>query len=401
MNKIKLSFGVSAMPMYAVFIKSGRKTLEVQAFDGYITVSVQYDYARRPLSLHSECSAGDSFEVILMDHRIELYRNGELCDEDWPNGERLFSLSDNLVSDAEIRIDEYSEEPLASPSVITTFENAEGWYPGNGVFVGDCMPYRREDEYHVLYLKDRRHHGSKWGLGAHQWEHISTADFKTWAVHPMAVPISEPWEGSICTGSWIAHGKTEHLYYTVRRGRGLPAPICRSVSEDGYHFEKDRSFSFTISERYTPSSARDPKVFKDSDGLFHMLLTTRLSKEQKGCLAHLVSSDLHTWTDTGEPMLINDSAEEPECPDYIHYGEWYYLIYSLYGRARYLFSKEPFGPWQVPKEPIIPCAGVPKGAVWGERIIFTGFKEMGGYGGCMTFRAATACETGELVFKEL
>ena len=60
MNKIKLSFGVSAMPMYAVFIKNGRKTLEVQAFDGYITVSVQYDYARRPLSLNSEFSAGDS-----------------------------------------------------------------------------------------------------------------------------------------------------------------------------------------------------------------------------------------------------------------------------------------------------------------------------------------------------
>ena len=401
MKDIKLEFNAKALPMYAFSVKKGRKTFELQAFDGYLTVSVQYDYARRPLCLNSEVGAGDQFELVLMDHRIELYRNGALKDEEWPAGERLFDIGDEFISNIEISCSEYQMKNEIPPRVISTFENAEGWYPGEGVFVGDCMPYTNQNEYHVLYLKDRHHHGSKWGLGAHQWEHISTKDFKTWSVHPMAVPISKSWEGSICTGSWISSGERQYLYYTVRRGRGIPAPICRSVSLDGYIFEKDNDFSFTLSKRYSQSSARDPKIFKGADGLFHMLLTTRLVKEQKGCLAHLISLDLDTWTDKGEPIFINSDSEEPECPDYIHFGGWYYLIYSLQGRARYMYSRDPFGPWKMPEENIIPCAGVPKGAIWGDKIIFAGFKGMGGYGGSMTLRSAIASENGELVFQDL
>ncbi len=401
MQNIKIMFDITELPIYAVSYKNGRKTFEIQAFDGMLTASVQYDYTRSPLSLSSNADIGDRFEIILMDHRIELYVNGELKDEEWPAGNRLFDCKDSFVPDIKIGVTEYFKKDDNIPDVISSFENAEGWYPGNGVFVGDCMPYRKDDEYHVLYLKDRRHHRSKWGLGAHQWEHISTADFKTWSVHPMAVPISESWEGSICTGSWIRNEETEYLFYTVRRGRGLPAPIRRSVSKDGYHFKKDDNFSFTVSDRYNASSARDPKVFKGEDGLFHMFLTTRLVKENRGCLAHFTSSDLHNWSDTGTPIFVNKDEEEPECPDYIYHNGWYYLIYSLQGRARYMFSEKPFDGWREPKDPIIPCAGVPKGALWGDRIIFAGFKGMGGYGGCMTFRAAAASENGELVFMNL
>lgn len=401
MKSIKITFNTASLPMYGVSHKNGRKTLEIQAFDGVLSVSVQYDYTRNPLPLSSAVQEGDRIEVVLMDHRIELYVNGGLKDENWPCGNRLFELGDYFIPELNLETKEYFEDDPEEPTVVSTFEDAEGWYPGNGVFVGDCMPYRRDDEYHVLYLKDRRHHGSKWGLGAHQWSHISTRDFKSWSVHPMAVPISESWEGSICTGSWIRNEETEYLFYTVRRGRGLPAPICRSKSRDGYHFEKDRDFYITLPSRYNGSSARDPKVFKGVDGLFHMFLTTRLVQEQKGCLAHFVSTDLENWSDTNVPIYVNKDEEEPECPDYIYYNGYYYLIYSLQGRARYLISKDPFENWREPKDPIIPCAGVPKGALWGDRIIFAGFKGMGGYGGCMTFRAATACENGELVFTDL
>jgi sucrose-6-phosphate hydrolase SacC (GH32 family) len=322
-------------------------------------------------------------------------------DEEWPAGKRLFEFGDEISSTINIRAEEYNDSQANEPSVISVFENADGWYPGNGVFVGDCMPYRRGDEYHVLYLKDRHHHGSKWGLGAHQWEHISTTDFKKWQIHPMAIPITDSTEGSICTGSWIKNGDKEYLYYTVRMGRGIPAPIRRSVSNDGYHFEKDREFGFTVSDKYQKTSARDPKVVKGEDGLFHMFLTTSLIEEGKGCLAHYVSRDMEKWEDFGEPIYIAPSTDQPECPDYFKYNGRYYLIFSLKGRAHYMVSDKPFENFVMPDEPIIPCSSVPKCAEWNGRLIFTGFKVIGGYGGTMTFKAATSKENGELMFEEL
>ncbi len=398
MQEIRITLDTAVLPIYAISCKNGRKTFDLQAFDGVLSVLVQYDYDRRPLELTSAIEAGDHPEIRLMDHRIELYVNGVLRDEEWPSGERLFDRGDSFITNTEIECREYAETPTMQPTVVACFDGAEGWYPEDGVFVGDCMPYRKDDAYHVLYLKDRHHHMSKWGLGAHQWEHISTKDFKRWQIHPTAVPITDPSEGSICTGSWIRNGQTEYLFYTVRRGRGLPAPIRRSLSRDGYHFEKDGTFSFTLSDRYTASSARDPKVIRGEDGLFHMFLTTRLAREKRGCLAHFVSSDLAQWRDVGTPIYVSDDGTEPECPDYLVYKGRYYLIFSLRGTAHYLISDSPFEGWRKPKNPVIPCASVPKGAIWGDKIVFAGFRPMGGYGGSMTFRSATADENGELVF---
>lgn len=398
---LKLKFVINELPLYFVSHKQGRKTFEVEAFDGILTASLQYDYHRRKLSLNGHICVGDVVEIIALEHRIELYINGELRDEEWPAGNRLFTLGDQFWPTVAVNVTEYSEEPYYAPNVASSFENAEGWCPGNGVFVGDCMPYRRNDEYHVLYLKDRHHHTSKWGLGAHQWEHISTKDFKKWDVHPMAVPITDPNEGSICTGSWIEYSGREYLYYTIRRGRGSPAPICRSISEDGYHFIKDKSFGFTLSDKYDRARARDPKIIKGEDGLFHMFLTTGLVENGRGCLAHCVSCDMETWDECADPIYISPDSDMPECPDYFKFNGKYYLIFSLRGRAYYMLSDDPFEGFVMPQDPIIPCESVPKCAEWEGRLIFAGFKKINGYAGTMTFKAAIADEKGILHFEKL
>ncbi|MBR6709269.1 MAG: hypothetical protein IKL84_06280 [Clostridia bacterium] len=405
MTNVKLAFTLSELPCYAIAHKNGRKTFEFQAFDGEISCDVQYDYAREPLRLAAKIEENDVIELVLMPHRIELYVNGTIADEEWPMGKRLFALGDAINSTVEVHIEEYAEPSAAEPSVTSTFIMPDGWYPGNGVFVGDCMPYRRDDEYHVLYLKDRHHHKSKWGLGAHQWAHISTRDFKTWQTHPMAVPITDPDEGSICTGSWIREGGREYLFYTLRMRSGVPAPIRRSVSYDGYHFEKDPDFGFTVSEKYCRGSARDPKVIRGADGRFHMFLTTRLLDEsRRGCLAHYVSEDLDTWDEVDEPIYVAPGTDQPECPDYFFYGGKYYLIFSLRGRAHYMFSDKPFSDFVMPEDPIIPCSSVPKCAEWQGRLIFAGFRSfrgVGGYAGSITFKAAEADERGLLIFSDI
>ncbi len=401
MKDIKIEFEIDNLNLNIVSYKNERKSFEAQSAECELLVSFWYDYSEKPLNLSSSIKIGDCVSIILREYIIELYVNNVLVDENWQYGKGYFELGDKIEGSEKVTVSYYNQAKEAEPSIISSFENAEGWRPENGVFVGDCMPYRKNDEYHVLYLKDRRHHGSKWGMGAHQWEHISTKDFKKWYVHPMAVPITESWEGSICTGSWIEKDGKEYLYYTVRRPKGLPAIISRSVSEDGYHFKKDKSFGFTISEKFNGPIARDPKVIKDDSGIYHMLLTTVLVKENLGCLAHYISSDLERWQEAESPIYIHENSDHPECPDYFKYKGRYYLIFSIRGRARYLVSDKPFDDFKMIDDTLIPCAGVPKCAPWNDKLIFTGFKPIDGYAGTMTFKSATADENGKLIFEDL
>ena len=363
------------------------------SFDGAVVSYALFCEGREaPLVLRAEASAGDRAEVKLFPHRIELYVNGALADEEWPTA----YAAPTEYGDCDAA--ECSTEGAEEPVVLGEFRNAEGWRPGGGVYVGDCMPYSHDGRYHVLYLKDRHRHQSKFGRGAHQWEHISTGDFVTWQIHPMAVPITEAWEGSICTGSWIMRGETQYLFYTVRTCDGGPAPLKRSVSADGYHFEKDESFGFVISEKYSRSSARDPKIILGADGKYHMFLTSTLLKAGKGCLVHLVSDDLDRWTDLDEPIYVAPDGNEPECSDYFELNGWHYLIFSHHGKGEYLYSDKPFTDWRRPEDGSIPCKSVPKMAVWNGRIIFTGFDGDGRYAGSLTFMEAAQNHDGTLRF---
>lgn len=366
--------------------------------DGKVVFSIFYDFKDRPLVLEGAAQEGDAVCIRILPHRIELLVGEHMADEEWPCGRHALAEAECIAA-APCSMQPYVPDGEAEePCVLGTIAQAEGWKPEENVFVGDCMPYTDGERYHVLYLKDRHHHCSKWGLGAHQWEHISTGDFKEWQIHPMAVGIDEPEEASICTGSWIRHGGRHYLYYTIRTCDGSPASICRSISEDGYHFSKDRGFAVLLSERYTGASARDPKVILDEQGVYHMLLTTSLRKEGRGCLAHLVSRDLDTWQEEAEPLYVSPTQDEPECCDYFFKDGWYYLVFSLRSHGQYLYSRKPFSQWKEPADPIIPCKSVPKAAIWRNRIIFTGFDGHGHYAGTMTFTEAEITGHGELRF---
>lgn len=382
---------------------TGQEVFSCVLKDSLLTVAIRYDFRpETPLRLTTRCAVGSEVCLRVMPWRIELYTDGALQDEEWPCGGHFLEQAEIRNADCSLSLREYSPEKAQEPAVLGSFENAGGWKPEKNVFVGDCMPFCHEGVYHVLYLKDRRRHHSKWGLGAHQWNHISSSDLRHWQIHPTAVEIDDPAEGSICTGSWIFDGVGHYLFYTVRSCDGSPARICRSLSRDGYHFEKDRCFSFTLSEKYTAPSARDPKVIKGADGRYHMFLTTTLKEEGLGCLAHLVSDDLCIWHELETPLYVAaKDMWEPECPDYFYKDGWYYLVVSLYGKAHYLYSRQPFSGWQQPEDPIIPCERVPKAAVWNDRLIFTGFSSGGEYAGTMTFLEAEVCPDGQLRYKPL
>ena len=130
-----------------------------------------------------------------------------------------------------------------------------------------------------------------------------------------------------------------------------------------------------------------------------MLLTSSLNTDNRGCLVHLVSKDLNEWKELENPIYISEDETQPECPDYIKYNGYYYLIYSLNGKAYYMFSKKPFDGWEIPEEPLVPCSSVPKGAVWNGKIVFTGFERIEEYAGTLTFKTAVNDKNGILIFE--
>jgi hypothetical protein len=120
--------------------------------------------------------------------------------------------------------------PNGSPTGTMQYSRA----PGGG-FVGDCLPFFHDGVFHFYYLRDRHHHKSKAGLGAHQWAHSSSPDLVGWTHHPLAIPITEQREGSICTGSVFCNEGTWYGFYATRMP-DRTEHLSPALSTDGIHF---------------------------------------------------------------------------------------------------------------------------------------------------------------------
>lgn len=346
-------------------------------------------------------------------HRVELWVDGVLVDEEWPMGalpamrrtvrfgsvDRAAIWSRSLTDDEVLQISggrdglaEREERMLGTELPVGQY-----WSPrGFNTHVGDCMPFFHAGRFHLFYLADRRNHGSKWGLGAHQWGHCSTTDLVRWEQHPLAIAITNEGEGSICTGSVFFHDGVYHAFYAVRMADGSASPLCVATSNDGIHFAKQPALTH-LRAPYLAQPARDPMVFlEEASGLYHMLVTTSLlappAGGPSGCLAHLVSRDLLLW-EQREPLLLTESSSEPECPDYFFWRGWYYLVFSQQGIAHYQMSRHALGPWQKPSPDTFdgPAAMVMKTAA------FTGDRRIG----AAFVPSARNRYAGKVIFREV
>lgn len=235
--------------------------------------------------------------------------------------------------------------------------------PDGHFFVGDCMPFFHDGVFHIYYLLDENHHAALGGLGGHQWAHASTTDLIHWTHHPLAIAITHDWEGSICTGSTFFHEDTYYGFYATRM-RDRTQHLSLATSSDGIHFEKTEPNPFASPPpEINPYDYRDPFVFRDrASGQFHMLVSASLKDyplhNRGGCLSHLTSPDLKTWT-VQPPFIIPGLPGVPECSDYFYWNGWYYLIFSHGLVAHYRMSRQPFGSWLRP-----PVDTFDGGAAW-------------------------------------
>lgn len=89
-------------------------------------------------------------------------------------------------------------------------------------------------------------------------------------------------------------------------------------------------------------------------------------------------------------------------------GGYYYLVWSIGGRAHYAYSSDPFGEsgWIIPEDNIIDCGSMPKSALapsgkWKGERIFVGFESEGGYAGHFAMKRAAQAADGRLILTDM
>lgn len=231
--------------------------------------------------------------------RWTLYVDNELLDNDfalgYPKwGERsTWEINPSLVSKAQIFFSAIEPKKIVLKKPRTSPE-IQYWTPkGHNTWVGDVVTFYHRGRYHIFYLFDRRGHASKFGKGAHYFEHLSTTDFKTWTEHDAATPIEEQWE-TLGTGTPFIFDNKLCLTYGLHTTRiypkeqttlplqwdyynkhgltgafrydtipGYPAGSTYSISEDGISSFKKTKILFHPCE--------NPSVYNDPEGRLRML----------------------------------------------------------------------------------------------------------------------------------
>ena len=349
---------------------------------------------------------------------LELFVDGVLVDEEWPHGElyefrgpfligagyengkltRGFrgridhvALWNRALTDDEIvalsggaaEVARRDREILGPPQASMQY-----WKPrGYNAWAGDCMPFYHDGTFHLFYLFDRRHHGSKWGQGAHQYAHASSTDLIHWEHHPLAVPIVRQWECSMGTGDCLWHDGLYRMFYTdcgarceYRDKPQRGSWIFTATSSDGVNFHKDL-------KPLLPGG--DCTVFRDpATGLFHLI---------RGGGNRLVSRDLRDWQETPQDFVPRRPGTSGECPHQFQWNGWFYFIL---GTNAVWKSRSALGPWQEIPPTIYDGLFVPKVAEFtGNRRILAGFLFERGWAGHLALRELIQYPDGALGMK--
>lgn len=282
-------------------------------------------------------------------------------------------------------------------------------------FVGDVMNFYHNGVYHLLYLLDRRHHGSRGGAGAHYIAHVTTRDFKNWREEEPVVSLDVPYE-SHGTGTMFYHNGKYYMSYglhteryaeddalgippyfengarvdeiseeSILKSGKYPAGATYAVSEDGIHFEKSHKFFH---------AGRNPSVYANEKGGISLYV----GYEGKG-----------TWESLGfgEPFRLVDENFPPistlpmrqtgECPSFFSMNGYRYLVMGFTGYFRTLMPYDTkYTDVSAMGEEIYDGLCVPMVASVGERRLISGWLDGTGWGSVAIHRELLCLENGRL-----
>lgn len=198
-------------------------------------------------------------------------------------------------------------------------------------YVGDPMPFYDPvaGDFKIMYLQDYRPNQA---VTYHPIWCVSTSDAASYTSMGELISCGSATEldAAIGTGSTIYHDGTYYTFYTAHSPNpastaGVNEAVMLATSKDFKTWTKNRELLITGGDTYSNADFRDPFVFKGDDGIFHMIISTRLNG--KGVLAEWTSSNLLDWSSAGVFMTMMWDRFY-ECPDIFKMGDWWYLVYS-------------------------------------------------------------------------
>ena len=196
------------------------------------------------------------------------------------------------------------------------------WKPAIGR-VGDPMPFydTKAGEFKVLYLQEFDNN-DRWCY--HPIYGVSTADGATYQGLGEVLPTgASQYELDAALGTGCAvYNEKDGLYYIYYTGHTTREVVMRATSPDFKTWTKDRVWLINGADYgYSEVDFRDPQVFQDENGLWHMIISSKLK------FAEFTSTDLREWSHAGQfSCMIWDRMLE--CPDIFKMGDWWYMIYS-------------------------------------------------------------------------
>jgi hypothetical protein len=282
--------------------------------------------------------------------RWTMFVDGARVDNDFPFGfprwteKAVWRLDPEFASEAAISAS--AGAPANRPSQKLLAAPIQYWTPpGHNTWVGDVAAIFHRGRYHVFYLYDRRHHQSKFGKGAHYFEHLSTKDFRSWTEHEAATPLEEQWE-CIGTGTPFVFKDKLCLSYGLHTGRvypeekttwpaqwahlkqhgqtrafrqgvdaGVPAGASYAVSADGVAGFRKTGVTF--------HPCQNPSVYTDPEGRLRMLANAG----SKGMWAS-------ESADGGWRCTNPEFPPGGDCTFYFRWGKFDYIIGGFTGLWR-------------------------------------------------------------------
>ena len=190
---------------------------------------------------------------------------------------------------------------------------------------GDPMPFYDQinSEFKVLYLQEYDNNGPCY----HPFWGVATKDGANYASLGEVLPTgTSSAQQDACLGTGCAiYNEMEGLYYIYYTGYNILLPnhevVMRATSPDFKTWTKDQIWALKGTDYgYDANNFRDPQIFKTEDGLYHMVIASKLR------FAEFKSEDLKTWEHVGGFNMVWDRM--CECPDIFKMGDWWYLVYS-------------------------------------------------------------------------
>ncbi len=357
----------------------------------------------------------------------------------WFDGTWLRFMKDGYVLNENSGLDRFAD-PIGIPEYAPGWEDSfraeaadvvtvsyeEHTEPGNAdfysprewnAFAGDVMNYYHDGTYHLIYLRDRRHHGSRNGEGGHDIHQLTSRDLIHWQEQEPVAVIDAPWK-TYGTGTMLFHkGKyymvygyhTERYYGTtpqvepgleensrtfplsdgkelLQQGK-LPAGASYSVSEDGIHFEP----SYML---FHPG--RNPSTYVTPEGKL------KLFAGYMGAGIWESNGFDEPFCQTGEDFSFVERSvmqNSTECPCAFVWNGYRYLVIGFTGYYR---SLTPGGGYvdMAGKEEIYDGLGVPMVSRFGQdRYLMAGWLNGIGWGSVIVHRELIQEEQGRLGMK--